>query len=85
VEPLFDLASPATAPFRAIASAVVDNTSLTGLRVNLPQPEFSLCPWDCGDGVVLNTVDGFNVQPRLRIPFSGPIQGPLRRLANFLQ
>ena len=30
-------------------------------------------PSDCADVAVLNTLDGFNVQPRLSIPFSGPI------------
>jgi hypothetical protein len=28
---------------------------------------------DCADLDVINTLDGFNLQPRLSIPFSGPI------------
>jgi len=27
----------------------------------------------CQDVAALNTLDGFNIQPRLTIPFSGPI------------
>jgi hypothetical protein len=73
VEPLFDLASPASAPFPSNRFAVIDNTNLTGLRVNLPPPDCAVRAWDCGDIVVLNTLDGFHLQPRVRIPFSGAI------------
>ena len=30
-------------------------------------------PSDCADIDVLNTLDGFNMQPRISIPFTGPI------------
>ena len=30
-------------------------------------------PSDCADIDVLNTLDGFNIQPRISIPFTGPI------------
>src|SRR5262249_40063482 len=45
----------------------------TGLRVNLPLPNRATNPSDYGDVNVLNTLDGFNLQPRLSIPFDGPI------------
>jgi hypothetical protein len=50
-----------------------DRTQLTGLRVNLPMPNCATNPSDCADVAVLNTLDGFNIQPRISIHFSGPI------------
>jgi hypothetical protein len=41
--------------------------------VNLPKPDCVQRPSDCNDITVLNTLDGFNMQPRLSIPFTGPI------------
>jgi dienelactone hydrolase len=73
VEPLFDLRSPDTAPFPSNRFAVFELRNLTGLRVNLPQPDCATRPSDCNDVAVLNSLDGFNLQPRLRIPFSGAI------------
>ena len=73
VEPLFDLRSPDTAPFPSNRFAVLDLRNLTNIRVNLPKPDCTARPTDCSEVDVLNTLDGFNLQPRLRIPFSGPI------------
>src|SRR5262249_31627001 len=42
-------------------------------RVPLPLPDCTTHPSDCADIHVLNTLDGFNLQPRLSIPFDGPI------------
>lgn len=50
-----------------------DPSHNTGLRVNLPKPDCSVRPSDCADIDVINTLDGFNVQPRLTVAFSGPI------------
>jgi hypothetical protein len=52
---------------------VADATQLTGLRVDLPLPNCSANALRCNDVSVLNTLDGFNIQPRLTIPFSAPI------------
>ncbi len=73
VEPRFDLTDPAGGPFPADRFTVPDESQLTGLRVNLPEPDCSVRPSDCDDIDVLNTLDGFNLQPRLSIPFTGPI------------
>jgi hypothetical protein len=73
VEPLFDLRTPQTAPFPSNRFTAFDLRNLTNLRVNLPKPDCALQPSDCVDVDVLNTLDGFNLQPRLRIPFSGAI------------
>jgi hypothetical protein len=52
---------------------VRDRTQRTGLRVALPKPDCTARPSDCEDIDVLNTLDGFNLQPRISIPFSAPI------------
>ena len=39
----------------------------------LPLPDCQARPSDCDDLNVINTLDGFNLQARLSIPFSGPI------------
>src|SRR5262249_900403 len=52
---------------------VADHTQNTGRLVNLPLPDPTTNPSDYQDTQVLNTLDGFNLQPRLSIPFDGPI------------
>jgi dienelactone hydrolase len=73
VEALFDLSSPATSPFPSDRFTVRDHDQKTGVRVSLSKPSCSTRPSDCADIDVINTLDGFNLQPRLSIPFSGPI------------
>jgi hypothetical protein len=70
---LFDLGSPAGGPFASDRFTVADRTQNTGRRVNLPLPNPVTNPSDYQDTQVLNTLDGFNLQPRLSIPFDGPI------------
>jgi hypothetical protein len=60
-------------PFPTNLATVPDATQATGLRVNLPRPDCATRPSDCADVNVLNQLDGFNIQPRISIPFSGPI------------
>jgi Bacterial Ig-like domain len=60
-------------PFPSNLYTTPDATQITGLRVDLPQPNCSTNPSDCADVAVLNTLDGFNIQPRISVPFSGPI------------
>src|SRR5215216_2590836 len=60
-------------PFPSNLYTVTDHNQATGLRVNLPEPNCTARPSDCADIDVLNQLDGFNIQPRLSIPFSGPI------------
>jgi hypothetical protein len=60
-------------PFPSNLYTTPDATQLTGLRVDLPKPDCAARPSDCADIDVLNTLDGFNVQPRLSMPFDGPI------------
>jgi len=73
VQARFDLSAPSGGPFPTDRFTVADDSHLTGLRVNLPKPDCAARPSDCADIEVLNTLDGFNLQPRLAIPFTGPI------------
>src|SRR6266705_1089469 len=76
-EVLFDLfspaSSPASSPFPSDRFTVDDHDQNTGVRVTLPKPDCAVRPSDCADIDVINTLDGFNLQPRLSIPFSGSI------------
>ena len=73
VHALFDLTSPTRGPFPSDRFTVADPSHNTDRRVNLPLPDCSVRPSDCEDLDVINTLDGFNLQPRLSIPFDGPI------------
>ena len=69
----FDLDRPDRGPFPSDRFTVADASQLTNRRINLPQPDASTRPSDYADVSVINTLDGFNLQPRLSISFSGPI------------
>jgi hypothetical protein len=61
------------APFPSNLLTTPDASQQTGLRIDLPKPDCSAAPSTCADIDVLDGLDGFNVQPRISIPFSGPI------------
>src|SRR6516162_11346316 len=69
----FDLANPNSGPFPSDRFTVADSSQLTGLRVDLPLLDRTTRPSDYNDISVINTLDGFNLQPRLSVAFSGPI------------
>ena len=73
VHPLFGLSAVTTSPFPSDRFTVADTSQNTGLRVNLPIDPTTMSDSDIEDTQVINTLDGFNLQPRLSIPFSGPI------------
>jgi len=73
VEALFDLEAMSSSPFPSDRFTRRDRGQNTARRVNLPKPDCSTHVNDCGDIDLLNELDGFNIQPRLSIPFSGPI------------
>jgi hypothetical protein len=60
-------------PFPTNLLTTPDATQITGLRVDLPRPDCATHPTDCADVAVLNGLDGFNLQPRMSVPFDGPI------------
>jgi hypothetical protein len=66
-------ATKAGQPFPTNLYTVRDAAQVTGLRVDLPKPDCTTHPSDCADVDVLDTLDGFNIQPRISIPFSAPI------------
>jgi hypothetical protein len=69
----FDLSSPDTSPFPSDRFTVVDWSQRTFRRVALPKPDCAVRPSDCADIDVINTLDGFNTQPRITVPFTGDI------------
>jgi len=69
----FDLAAVESGPFPSDWFTVADASQNSGRQVNLPMPDCATHPSDCADVAVLNTLDGFNLQPRLSVPFDGPI------------
>jgi dienelactone hydrolase len=73
VRVLTDSRDPDRTLFPSDHFTVLDFTQNTFLRVHLPKPDCRVQPVACEDIDVLNTLDGFNTQPRLTIPFSGAI------------
>jgi hypothetical protein len=69
----FDLSDPAASPFPTNRYTVVDWSQNTYRRVSLPKPDCAVRPSDCSDIDVINTLDGFSTQPRITVPFTGPI------------
>jgi hypothetical protein len=69
----FDLDDRRGVPFPSDRFTMEDPSQNTGLRVNVPKPDCAVRPTDCFNLDVINTLDGFNVQPRLSIPFDGAI------------
>jgi hypothetical protein len=74
VAPFFDLASLERSPFPSDRFTVPDANQITGRRVNLPMPpDCAAEASECEDRALLNHFDGFNLEPRISIPFSGAI------------
>jgi hypothetical protein len=74
IAPTYALAAvQAGQPFPSNLQTRIDLSQLTGLRVALPKPDCAVRVSDCQDIDVLNSLDGFNVDARVSIPFSGPI------------
>src|SRR5882672_7110029 len=73
VHPRFDLASASGAPFPSDLHTIADPRNRTGRRVNMLLPDCSTRPSDCNDLAVVNTMDGFNLLPRISVPFDGDI------------
>ncbi len=73
VQVRFHVQKPQATPFPSDLFSIEDLDQNTGLRVNLPFPNCSKRVSDCELIELINTLDGFNLQPRLSIPFTGPI------------
>ena len=70
---LFDVAAPESAPFPTDIFTVEDASHNTGRRLAHPYPDCTRRPSDCDDLDVLNTLDGWGLQTRVSVPFSGDI------------
>ena len=70
---MFDPANPLTGPFPSDALTVADSAQKTGRRVNLPKPDCAMDAVGCLVLPGLNQLDGFNLQPRIRVRFSAAI------------
>lgn len=68
-----DARDPSRTLFPSDRFTVVDFTQNTLRRVQLPKPNCRAQPVACEDIDVLNTLDGFNLQPRYTIPFTDAI------------
>ena len=63
--------TPDTRPFPDDAFTVADPAQATGRRVALPTAGCQ--PAECADLALLNRLDGFDVRPRVRLPFTGAV------------
>lgn len=73
VQVRFDPTSPDTGPFPTDFLTYGDPSQKTGLRVNLPMPDCGAEPSACAEIEELNRLDGFHIQARLRLRFTGDI------------
>jgi hypothetical protein len=69
----FDVSRPEGGPFPSDLFTVEDATQDTGRRVNYPLPDCAVRPTDCDDLEMVNTLDGWGLQPRISIPFTGEV------------
>ena len=84
VRALFNPASPDVGPFPTDLLTIADSAQKTGLRVNLPKPNCDAEPSTCMEIEAVNQLDGFSIEPRLRVRFSGPINPDTLREGIFL-
>jgi hypothetical protein len=69
----FDPGNPQTGPFPADSLTLPDPAQITGKRVNLPLPDCTAQAALCALLAQENQLDGFNVQPRITVTLSGPV------------
>jgi len=81
---LFDPAVPEVGPFPTDFLTVADRSQKTGLRVNLPLPDCRSNAQACPETAAINQLDGFDLQPRLRVRFAAPVDPDTLRQGIFL-
>lgn len=79
----FDPLDPRTGPYPSDSLTVPDSAQITGKRVNLPLPDCTAQGALCVELGLINQLDGFNVQPRVTIAFSGPVDTSTLRAGIF--
>src|SRR5215210_8314240 len=55
------------------ALTVADSSQATGRRMALPLPDCTARPSDCDEVRLLDQLDGWDLDPRVEVHFSGPI------------
>ncbi|MCC6391159.1 MAG: hypothetical protein IT167_11195 [Bryobacterales bacterium] len=80
----FEPSSPEIGPFPSDALTIVDWNQKTGRRINLPLPDCATQVSACAQTQILNEYDGFNVNPRLHVRFSAPVDLDSLRRGVFL-
>ena len=73
---LFQPSVPGVGPFPTNSLTVASTSQKTGLQVNLPLPSgcnIGSISTECINTQLLNQLDGFSVNPRIRVCFSGPV------------
>lgn len=80
----FEPSDPETGPFPSDTLTVADSAQKTGRRVNLPLPDCAAQPSTCAELQSVNQLDGFNLRPRVRVRFSGPIDPDTLRYGIYL-
>jgi hypothetical protein len=73
VEARFDLDAASASPFPADWLTVPDRAQRTGLRIADPSVRCTLGRSTCDDLKLLGELDGFDLEPRLALRFTGPI------------
>lgn len=85
VKVLFDPSKPDVGPFPTDYLTAPSTTAKTGKRVRMPAPpDCAATPNDCQEAWLLNDFDGFNVQARVRVRFSGQVNPQTLRDGIFL-
>jgi uncharacterized protein (TIGR03437 family) len=69
----FDPSTPTVGPFPTDYLTIPDSTQKTGLMIHLPVPDCTKQPSECTAATLLNHLDGFHLQPRINVNFSGPV------------
>ncbi len=83
VKVAFNPMAPEIGPYPTDFLSVADPAQKTGLRINLPLPNCQAEPSTCLEIGLLNQLDGFNVFPRIRVRFSGPVNPDSLRAGVF--
>lgn len=69
----FDPSTPSVGPFPTDYLTTPNPAQKTGLSVHLPMPDCTAQPSGCTEVSLLNELDGFHLQPRIRVNFSGAV------------
>ena len=71
--PVAEAAPPPLAIFPSDTLTVADASQLTGRHVNMPSPNCAVFIPQCDETALVNQLDGFDLDPNVKIGFSGAI------------